>query len=266
MYARVAALLVSSLGLVACVGAPAASGPETCADADGDGIADDDELGDSDADGTLDSRDLDSDDDVIPDSEERGEVCGLPEYCSAFALRPRFQLADADGDGLEDREEQEGGTDACARDTDLDGCFDALEGTEACDEDVLRVVMSDGDPDVTVPVVIAVDDTPGLHRTVTLGLTDVPGWTPIPLGRLRSVVAVRATPPDAATPMGSAFVDVHPGARLEFAVQLASQAPSETHLIRYQLSRLEARSREPRTLGGARALLVSLSIAHVDRF
>ena len=102
---------------------------ETTTDTDGDGLYDDYEgTGDFDGDGTPDFMDLDSDNDGIPDSVERGDRMGCEARNTDGDAFPDHLDNDSDNDGLGDREETEVySTDPLLEDSDGDGFSDAAE-------------------------------------------------------------------------------------------------------------------------------------------
>ncbi len=96
-------------------------------DSDLDGLLDGrepDPTGDGDGDGRINVLDPDQDDDGLPDGVEV-RICGTPTCAAPFA--------DADGDGLTNRDEVEQGTDPTRRDSDGDGIDDGVEALGTTD-------------------------------------------------------------------------------------------------------------------------------------
>lgn len=145
-------LLVSLIGaaLVSCAPdagdekrkKPSSKPDAVCADADGDGISDEDEgragRVDTDGDGIPDYLDEDSDGDGVPDALERG-----PNPCTA--------PVDSDGDGIPD-----------FRDTDSDdnGRPDGLDGTDDLDGDGIPDFQDLDDDDDDIPDSVELGDDP----------------------------------------------------------------------------------------------------------
>ena len=115
--------------------------PGTCADADGDGISDEDEGRaenvDTDGDGIPDYLDEDSDGDGIPDRFEHPEPCAPP--------------VDSDGDGIPD-----------FRDTDSDdnGRPDGLDGADDLDGDGIPDFQDPDDDGDGIPDIVELGDDP----------------------------------------------------------------------------------------------------------
>lgn len=127
-------------------------------DADRDGISDDLEgSGDSDADGILNTQDLDSDNDTIPDAIEFGDNPLMPLDSDADGIADFLDL-DSDNDGIPDiREANSGELDVKDFDTDFDGQVDAEAITGANglvdaaetgpDSGIPRFAVADSDQD-----------------------------------------------------------------------------------------------------------------------
>lgn len=115
-----------------------------------DGCIHGNELPDTDSDGTDDFRDLDTDNDGIPDSQEAGpsaENCGPPRDTDGDGT-PDYRDPDSDDDGIDDGDEGEIGTDPLDPDSDDDGVSDGDEVDAGHDP----LFPGDGlDPDVSVP-------------------------------------------------------------------------------------------------------------------
>jgi hypothetical protein len=230
-----------------------------CVDSDGDTVADIYEVGDTDGDGVDDFEDDDSDGDGVSDRDEAGDddPCTGPAACLGVAL-PRFQMRDSDGDGLEDAAERERGLEPCQIDTDGDGCIDGLEGTEACAEDVIRVVMRRGDPSVTQALRIEVPDgAGGPFGSVDLYFAELDGWQVLSPDIVARVEASSVVPEGAATRAGSLFTDVEAGAALTYTVTLQPPPFGEGPPLVY-FSRFQARVRSGGAHTGGRILVVVL--------
>jgi len=132
------------------------SGPapdfKPCPDSDGDGIPDEQEGAaqgtDTDGDGTPDYKDLDSDDDTIPDSKEAlmSGICGKPSDNDGDG-KPNFQDKDSDGNGILDKEEgtEDPDKDGIPNFADTDDDGDNIGDKEEIGSNPAKPTNTDGD-------------------------------------------------------------------------------------------------------------------------
>lgn len=182
-----------------------------CVDRDGDGIDDRSEgESDVDGDGLANADDLDSDDDGLSDTDESfaSGGCRYPSTCDCGV--PTAFVADADADGLTDAEERTRGTDACSPDSDGDGCPDGATCGAA-----MSWARTDGTFGSTWTTVgYRLPDDAGPQASLELDVE-------LPVGAevmVRSVVAARIS--GGGTADGDHFVDVQPGAIVDFEIEL----------------------------------------------